>query len=177
MSNENPGIALLLIDLQKNMLDPAHPVVGSEALTSRLQGLLGRARAARAPVVLVRNCGGDGDPDVKGTPGWELHQGFAPKAGEPVLDKTTCDTFASTELDSLLRSRSVGRVVIAGLQSDWCVRETTQGALDRGYRVTLVKDGHSTYDGKTQKAAETSQAVNQEFLGRVDLVETKDVRF
>jgi len=46
MSNENPGIALVLIDLQKNMLDPGHPVVGAEALTARLQGLLGRARAA-----------------------------------------------------------------------------------------------------------------------------------
>jgi nicotinamidase-related amidase len=177
MSNENPGIALLLIDLQKNMLDPGHAVVGSEPLIRRLQGLLDRARAARAPVVLVRNCGGDGDPDVKGTPGWELHPAFAPNAGEPVLDKTTCDTFASTDLDSRLRSQDVGRVVIAGLQSDWCVRETTQGALSHGYRVTLVSDGHSTYDGKTQKAAETSEAVNQEFQGLVDLVETQDVRF
>src|SRR5262245_25805188 len=101
MSNDHPGIALVLIDLQKNMLDPENPVAGAEALSGRLQDLLGRARAARAPVVFVRNCGGDGDPDVKGTPGWELHSGFAPGKTEPVLDKTTCDTFASTDLDSM----------------------------------------------------------------------------
>ncbi|HKA25180.1 MAG TPA: cysteine hydrolase family protein [Candidatus Eisenbacteria bacterium] len=177
MANGNQNTALLLIDLQKNMLEPANPVVGAEGLTERLQSLLGRARSAHAPVLLVRNCGGDGDPDVKGTPGWELHPPFAPAAGEPVLDKTTCDTFASTDLDSLLRSRHVGRVVIAGLQSDWCVRETTQGALAHGYDVTLVSDGHSTYDGKTRKAAETAQSVNDEFRDRVDLVESRNVRF
>lgn len=177
MSNEDPGIALVLIDLQKNMLDPENPVTGAGALTERLQSLLGRARAAKAPVFFVRNCGGEGDPDVKGTPGWELAAGFAPGAGEPVLDKTTCDSFASTDLDSMLRSRHVGRVVVAGLQSEWCVRETTQGALSRGYRVTLVSDGHGTYDGKTRKAPETSQAVNDEFKGQVDLVRSHDVRF
>jgi nicotinamidase-related amidase len=169
--------ALLLIDLQKNMLDPENPVAGSEGLIGRLRGVLERAREAHVPVFLIRNCGGEGDPDVKGTPGWELDERFAPASGEPVLDKTTCDTFASTELDAQLRGRQIGRVVIAGLQSDWCVRETTQGALSRGYGVTLVSDGHSTYDGKTRTAAETSQAVNAEFRDQVELVAARDVRF
>ena len=169
--------ALLLIDLQKNMLDPENPVAGSEGLVGRLRGVLDRAREARVPVFLIRNCGGDGDPDVKGTPGWELDSRFAPASGEPVLDKTTCDSFASTDLDAQLRERQVGRVVIAGLQSDWCVRETTQGALSRGYGVTLVADGHSTYDGKTRTAAETGLAVNDEFRDRVELVSARDVRF
>ena len=169
--------ALLLIDLQKNMLDPGNPVAGSEGLIGRLRGVLDRAREARVPVFLIRNCGGDGDPDVKGTPGWELDSRFAPASGEPVLDKTTCDSFASTDLDTQLRERQVGRVVIAGLQSDWCVRETTQGALSRGYGVTLVADGHSTYDGKTRTAAEASLAVNDEFRDQVELVSARDVRF
>jgi len=94
-----------------------------------------------------------------------------------VLDKTTCDSFASTDLDAQLRERQVGRVVIAGLQSDWCVRETTQGALSRGYGVTLVADGHSTYDGKTRTAAETSLAVNDEFRDQVELVTAREVHF
>src|SRR5262249_34099362 len=153
----------------KNMLDPENPVAGSQGLVGRLRGMLDRARTARVPVFLIRNCGGAGDPDVKGTPGWERHSEFTPASGEPGLDKTTCDTFASTDLDAQLRQREVGRVVIAGLQSDWCVRETTQGALGRGYGVTLVSDGHSTYDGNTQTAAQTSAAVNDEFKDRVDL--------
>jgi nicotinamidase-related amidase len=176
MSVMHDNTALLMIDLQVNQLDPAYyPVAGGDALIDRLNGLVSRARAAHIPVFWVRNCGGEGEPDVKGTPGWELHPRFAPAAGEPFLDKTTCNTFASTDLDAQLRSRKVGRVIVAGLQSDWCIRETTQGALDGKYKVTLVSDGHSTLDGKTRQAADISREVNDEFRGRVELCRAEEV--
>ena len=60
-----PATALLLIDAQVNMFDPANPVAGADALLSRLGQLLARARAAGAPVVFVRNCGGEADPDER----------------------------------------------------------------------------------------------------------------
>ncbi len=169
--------AFLLIDAQVNMFDPASPVNDSVALLERLRSLLERARAAGAPVFLVRNTGGEGDPDVPGTPGWELHPALAPRAGERVLDKTTCDTFASTPLGSELAALGVTRVVIAGLQSEWCIRESTLGALAAGHAVTLVSDGHSTYDGKTRTAGETSAAVNAELAARVTLVPADQVAF
>jgi nicotinamidase-related amidase len=174
----NDHTALVMIDLQVNQLDASfYPVAGGDALIERLRGLLVRARGAHVPVFWVRNCGGEGEPDVKGTRGWELHPAFVPAAGEPVLDKMTCNTFASTDLDARLRAQKVGRLIVAGLQSDWCIRETTQGALDGKYRVTLVTDGHSTLDGKTRQAADISREVNDEFRGRVELARAQDVDF
>jgi nicotinamidase-related amidase len=169
--------ALLVIDVQANMFDPSHSVHDADALRERLQDLVDRARQAGAAVVFVRNCGGPQDPDVKGTPGWELASFLTPRLGEVLLDKTTCDTFATTPLGEELAARGVTRVVIAGLQSDWCIRETTLGALSRGLDVTLVADAHSTYDGKERTASKISAEVNDELGERARLVPSKELRF
>ena len=41
---------------------------------------------------------------------------------------------------------AVGRLVVAGAQSDACVRATIHGAFTRGYDVTLASDAHTTDD-------------------------------
>jgi nicotinamidase-related amidase len=40
----------------------------------------------------------------------------------------------------------VGRLVVAGAQTDMCVRSTLHGALTRGYDALLVGDAHTTED-------------------------------
>ena len=174
MSSAN---ALLLIDLQANMFDPKNPVRSGDALLERVTGLLARARAAGTLVVFVRNCGGPGDPDVRGTSGWELQPRLRPARGELVLDKTTSDTFESTPLGDELTARGIKGVVIAGLQSEYCIRATTLGALSRNLEVTLVANGHSTFDGGGRTAPEISAAVNAELAGRARLANAEEVRF
>jgi nicotinamidase-related amidase len=127
MSNENPGIALLLIDLQKNMLFGPENPVGLQGVDPPAPGR--RPCAAKAPVVLVRNCGGRRS-DVKGTPGWELHPAFAPN-GRPVLDKTTCDP-REHGLDSILRSPE--RRVWSSPAIRLVRSRDDPGRLSRGYR-------------------------------------------
>jgi hypothetical protein len=56
------------------------------------------------------------------------------------------DSFEATDLEPLLAERGVGRVVVAGAQSDACIRSTIHGAFVRGYDVTLVGDAHTTED-------------------------------
>jgi nicotinamidase-related amidase len=172
-----PATAFLLIDAQANMFDPSNPVEGAAELRERLAGLLARARTRGALVVFVRNCGTEGDPDSRGTPGWQIDPAFKPEPGDLVLDKTTCDTFASTSLGDELSGRGIRRVVIAGLQSDWCIRETTLGALGRGLDVTVASNGHSTYAGRTRTAAEISRAVNEELGARAKLAKAEDIEF
>ncbi len=169
--------ALLVIDVQVNMFDPANPCAGGDALLARVGDLVARARAAGAPIVYVRNCGGPGDPDQEGTPGWQLHPSLRPAAGEPVLDKRTCDTFASTMLASELSGRGVDAVVIAGLQSEFCVRETALGALARGLAVTLVSDAHSTFGGGDRTAAALSAEVEAELSERAAITPSAAVTF
>ena len=46
----------------------------------------------------------------------------------------------------------------AGLQSEYCIRATTLGALSRDLEVTLVSNGHGTYDSAGRAASEISAA-------------------
>lgn len=164
---------LLLVDVQDNMLRPPSPVPGAHAVGAAIEDLLGRARAAGTPVVHVRNNGGATDPDAPRTPGWQLVH--AVRAGEHVVDKHEPDAFAGTPLAGLLPEAA--HVVVAGMQSESCVRETSLAALRRGHRVTLVRDAHATYDGTTS-AAETSRRVEEELaVAGVTVAGREEVRF
>jgi nicotinamidase-related amidase len=108
-------------------------------------------------VIHVRNNGGPDDPDAPGTPGWELVHDVA--AGEHVIDKDECDAFAGTRLAELVPASAT--LVVAGMQSEFCIRETALSALRRGYPVILVRGAHATYDGDIP-ARDTSAAVEAE---------------
>ena len=45
----------------------------------------------------------------------------------------------------------MGRVVVCGLVTQGCVKATTLGALELGYRVVLAGDAHSSYSKDAQK--------------------------
>ena len=169
--------ALLLIDVQENMFAPAGPVASADLLLSRFQILLTGARRAKSPIIFVRNCGVPGDPDERGTPGWQLHPSLQPAMVDLVLDKTSSDTFETTSLHDELQARSVSHLIVAGLQSEYCVSKTILGALARGYEITLVTDGHSTYDTEDHSARQITEAVNEQFQGRVHLATAETIRF
>lgn len=148
---------LLLVDVQKNMLLPPQPVPDAEAVGAAISGLLDRARSAGATVVHIRNNGGENDPDAPGLPGWELVHEV--RAGEHLVDKEEGDAFAGTPLADLVPTSA--ELVVAGMQSEYCVRETSLSALRRGHQVTLVRGAHATYDGQTP-AEEVARQVEEE---------------
>jgi len=169
--------ALVVIDAQKNMFDPGNPVASADAMLERLTALVARARMAGMLVVFVRNCGGPADPDQRGTPGWDLQPPLEPGEGDLVLDKTTSNAFESTRLGEALAARGITKVVIAGLQSDFCVRATAHGAMAHGLGVTLVSDAHSTYPGGGRSAAEIIATVNADFADRARLITAEKLKF
>ncbi len=133
---------LVMVDVQRNMIRPPAPVPAADEVESALTRLLARARGAGVRVVHVRNTGGTGDPDEVGTPGWELVHDV--DGGEHIIDKSEADAFAGTGLAGLLPEGA--RLVIAGMQSEYCVRETVLSGLRRGHAVTLASGAHATYD-------------------------------
>jgi nicotinamidase-related amidase len=138
--------ALLIIDLQRGMFEAGDTPHEGEAVLSRVARLAERARAEGVPVLHVRHAGDPGDPLEKGTPGFEIHPQVAPKSGEPVITKTRCSAFFDTPLRDELARRGIDRLVVAGMQTEYCVDTSCRAAADLGYKVTLVRDGHSTFD-------------------------------
>lgn len=57
-------------------------------------------------------------------------------------------------------------MVVFGLQSDYCVRATSNGALNAGFKVTLLQGAHSTYDADGKAAEEIEKEIEAELRGK-----------
>ena len=145
--------ALLVIDLQVGMFDGVRepPLDDHERLLTRTKALIAWARERGHAVAFVRHDGAPGDGLAPGAPGWPVEPRLGQKADEPTFAKSVGDAFSRPELAAWLRERGVEDLVLAGAQTDQCVRATLDGALACGFRVTLAADAHGTWpwDGET----------------------------
>ena len=83
----------------------------------------------------------DGNAFVKGTWGAAIVDALRPAAGDIVIEgKRGLDTFASTNLDFILRSKGIETVILGGFLTNCCVESTMRSAYENGYRVVTLTD-------------------------------------
>ena len=83
----------------------------------------------------------DGNAFVKGTWGAAIVDDLTPAEGDIIIEgKRGLDTFASTNLDFILRSRGSDTVIIGGFLTNCCVESTMRSAYENGYRVITLTD-------------------------------------
>jgi len=154
-------IALLVIDMQVGNFSEPNPIYKGGQLLARVKSLIVKARSSQTQIVYIQNSGGSGDPDEYGTPGWEIHPSLTPVEGDLVVQKQTPDAFHETNLHRELESRGIKKLVIAGLQTEYCVDTTCRRAFSLGYSVILVKDAHSTWGSPRFTAQQIIEHHNQ----------------
>ncbi len=142
--------ALLVIDVQLASFPPFPSAYQCDQLLSTVSQMVEKARRRRVPVFFVQHC----DPDEPGTAGHPIHPILASAQDELVVQKQTPDAFQNTELHDELQKRKIERLTICGIQTEYCVDTTTRRAYGLGYRVRLVADGHSTWDGEPFSASQ-----------------------
>ena len=83
----------------------------------------------------------DGNAFVKDSWGAAIVDDLAPQPGDIVVEgKRGLDTFASTNLDFMLRSKGIQTIVLGGFLTNCCVESTMRSGYENGYRVFTVKD-------------------------------------
>ncbi len=165
--------ALLVVDVQNDFADPAGglSVSGGEEVVPTVNAAIAAAGAAGAgvlytqdwhppetphfakdggiwPVHCVQDTWGAAfHPDLcvsgevvrKGTGGEDGYSGFTvrdPASGHP----------SDTVLESLLRDRGITTVAVAGLATDYCVRDTALDAVARGFATFVLIDAVRAVD-------------------------------
>jgi nicotinamidase-related amidase len=134
---------LLVIDVQSVLISRADR--GDEVLAA-ISRLVERARGAGTPIIYLQHCDSTYQPMMKGAAGWLIHASVAPKPGDLVIEKTASDGFYQTNLQSELDRLAVQRLVICGLQTEFCVDATCRAAFSRGFEIVLAADAHTTTD-------------------------------
>ena len=170
--------ALLIIDMQLGNFQGSEPIHNGERLLSNVQHLIGKARDSGTPIFYVKNRGSKGDLDEIGTPGWEIHPTVVPKEGDVVIEKETPDAFHRTTLHRKLQSKGIEKLIIAGLQTEYCVDTTCRRAYSLGYHVVLVEDAHSTWDSANLTAEQITGHPNRVLGGWfVTLKNQNEIRY
>ena len=83
----------------------------------------------------------DGNAFVKGTWGAAIVDDLAPETGDILIEgKRGLDTFASTNLDFILRSKGITTIVLGGFLTNCCVESTMRSGYENGYKVITLSD-------------------------------------
>ena len=169
--------ALLIVDAQVNMFEEGSAVHNSHYLLDTIGRMATRARDEHIPVIYVQNNGKPGDPDETDSPGWHIHERVSPQKGDIVVQKRTPDAFYETQLASILNEKEIGRLIITGVQTENCISSTCHHARIAGYSITLVKDGHSTFDSDVLTAEQIIAHYNDILGDFADVTPAGHVRF
>ena len=135
--------ALIVIDVQTALLED-HPYQ-EEELIGNIRQLLAAFRDKGTPVIYVQH-EEQGGPLERGTPGWEIAAAIAPQPGEPVFAKHFNSSFRGTGLHEWLQQRGIHRLLLCGMQTEYCVDTSCKVAFELGYEVTIPRGGTSTFD-------------------------------
>lgn len=146
-----PNTAVLIIDLQDDFTSSAsmhaYPANVMSKTIAAINTLVETANDAGSPVISVRQT----------FKGWYINllvkllnegRGGAKSDGLDLdaridgdidhdIVKTRADAFHEEKLDRILDQHGVGKLIIVGLDGDYCVNATITGALNRGYDVSF----------------------------------------
>ena len=130
--------ALIVIDVQNAVINTAYK---RDETVANIAALVAHSRANGISVVWIQH---NDDEIVKGSEDWEIVAELIPVEGEPIVHKNYRSSFEGTTLDDVLAGLNVGRLIITGSETAFCVRNTIHAAYERGYDVTISADAHTT---------------------------------
>lgn len=165
------GTALILLDLQHGILGMMGSSEKSEALLDLASTALAAARAKPEEYLIV-HVGvrfRPGHPEiaphspqgfvgakannrlVEGTEPANHPAKVAPQAGEVTVSKRRVGAFTTTDLDLILRSNGVRKVVLGGIATSGAVLSTVREAADRDYGIVVLRDLCADHDEEVHR--------------------------
>ncbi|MHC8344846.1 cysteine hydrolase family protein [Pseudomonas sp. RT6P73] len=173
--------ALLIIDVQHALCAGEYECFEIKRVIQNINGLSAKAREAGIPVILIQH-EEEGGPLAHNAEGWQLADGLEASTQDQRVRKTTPDSFYQTDLRHLLQKRDVDRLIICGLQTDYCVNATVRQAHSLGYDVVLAADAHSTVDNGNMRADDIIAEHNKDLarltgsVARIDVIPASEIR-
>ncbi|KAK8936016.1 hypothetical protein KSP39_PZI013544 [Platanthera zijinensis] len=165
------GTAMLVIDMQNDFILPSSPthVAGGLAIVPAVIRAVSVARDRGISVIWVvrehdpygrdvelfrRHAYVNGKgPVTRGLKGAELVEGLSAEEGEYKLVKTRFSAFFGTHLNSLLQSSGIKSLVVVGVQTPNCIRQTVFDAVASDYLpVTVIVDATAAATTKIHSA-------------------------
>ena len=151
---------LLVVDVQKGILD--EELYAYDTFVERIVQLIDAARRNRVEVVFVQHDAGPGSGLSVDDSDFEIADQVAPKPGEKVFVKTINSCFGNKDFAEYMKQQKDKRLMIIGLQTNWCIDCTVKSAFERGYEVIIPEGANSTFDNDYMSGETTYRYYNEE---------------
>lgn len=139
--------ALVIIDVQQGLDDPANGRRNNPEAEANIARLLAAWRRTNRPIVHVQHLSREPHSPLRpGQPGVEIKDMVRPRPDELLIQKHVNSAFIGTDLEERLRAQRIDTLVITGLTTDHCVSATTRMAGDLGFHTYLVSDATAAFE-------------------------------
>lgn len=152
-------MVLLVVDAQKLITNS--DLYNFNVFKNVVKRLIAAAREHGVEVIFIRHDDGEGAELTKGTPGFEIYEGFSPLSGEKIFDKTVNSSFNGTGLVEYLKEKNVKTVAVVGLQTDYCIDATIKCGFEHGFKMIVPEDANSTFDNEFMTGEQSYKYYNE----------------
>ena len=151
---------LLVIDMQKGIVD--EELYAFDTFMDRTVRLIDAARKNKVEVIYVQHDAGPGSGLSVGDSAFEIVDRVRPEPGEKVFVKTINSCFGSKDFKEYMKRLEDKRLMIIGLQTNYCIDATVKSAFERGYEVIIPEGTNSTFDNDYMTGETTVRYYNED---------------
>lgn len=152
-------MVLLIIDTQKLITTP--DLFQYDLFVNNVKTLIEAARENQIEVIYIRHDDGDGKALTRGTEGFEIYDEFKPIDGERIFDKRVNSPFKESGLMEYLKGKQQTALILAGLQTDYCMDAAVKCGFEHGFRVIVPAYANTTFDNEYMSAEESYKYYNE----------------
>jgi len=151
---------LLVIDMQNALIDDE--LYAFDTFMERTTRLIDAARKNNVEVIYVQHDAGEGSGFSVGDEAFEIADEVAPKEGEKVFVKTINSCFGNKDFKAYMEAQEDKRLMIIGLQTNYCIDATVKSAFERGFEVIIPEGTNSTFDNDYMTGETTVRYYNED---------------
>lgn len=152
-------MVLLVIDTQKLITN--EELYEFDIFVSNIKKLIHTSRTNNIEVIYIRHDDGEGTKLTKGTDGFEIYEKFQPINNEKIFDKNVNSAFNGTGLLEYLTDSGEKDIIIAGLQTDYCIDATIKCGFEHGFKLIVPAHANTTVNNKFMSAEQSYQYYNE----------------
>ena len=151
---------LLIIDMQKGIVDDG--LYAFDSFMNRTIQLINAARKNNIEIIYVQHDAGPGSGLSAGDEDFEIVDEVRPEMGEKVFVKTINSCFGNQDFKKYMKQQEDKRLMIVGLQTNYCIDATVKSAFERGFEVIIPEGTNSTFDNDYMTGETTVRYYNED---------------
>ena len=145
--------ALLVVDIQNELV--GRNLYEKEKFLRSVKEAISKSRYRKDLIIYIQH---NNEFLKEGTFEWEIYGELDRYDSDPVLQKSTGNSFTNKSLGMLLKEKSISKISVCGLVTNGCVRATCLGALANGYDVTLIRSAHTCWGTDAKEKIENTES-------------------